>query len=61
MVISSSLLAVHVQVSGPVSDLHAGVDGGVGNEPLMDLMGVLAALLDVRGMISIARVFTFSL
>lgn len=36
-----------MQVTGPSHDLHSGVDGGVGNEPLMDLMGVVASLLDV--------------
>jgi hypothetical protein len=36
------------QVSGPEHDLHSGIDGGVGNEPLMDLMGVVSGLLDVR-------------
>ncbi len=34
------------QVSGPPHDLHAGVDGGVGNEPLMDLMAVTSQLLN---------------
>ena len=34
------------QVSGPVHDLHAGVDGGVGNEPLMDVMAVLSGLVN---------------
>lgn len=34
------------QVSGPPHDLHAGVDGGVGNEPLMDLMAITSQLLN---------------
>ena len=33
-------------MSGPPHDLHAGVDGGVGNEPLMDLMAVTSQLLN---------------
>ena len=38
---------MYVQVLGSGHDLHSGVDGGVGNEPLMDLMAVVSGLLEV--------------
>ncbi|KAI9144806.1 hypothetical protein BKA69DRAFT_1025508 [Paraphysoderma sedebokerense] len=35
-----------VEVSGPEQDLHSGVDGGTVSEPLLDLIKILAGLLD---------------
>ncbi|CAL8463359.1 g2893 [Coccomyxa elongata] len=40
------MIAAAVEVKGPARDLHSGNDGGVFNEPLADLMKVLASLVD---------------
>ena len=37
------------------TDLHTGIDGGAVVEPLNDLLGVLATLVDSRGMVLIPR------
>ncbi|EIE27434.1 Zn-dependent exopeptidase [Coccomyxa subellipsoidea C-169] len=40
------MIAAAVEVKGPARDLHSGNEGGVFNEPLADLMKVLASLVD---------------
>ena len=42
------LLQLRVGVSGPVRDLHSGVDGGVVREPLVDLAAVVASLTEAK-------------
>jgi Cys-Gly metallodipeptidase DUG1 len=42
-----------VTVSGPTTNLHSGVDGGVINEPMMDLMTILSAIVDSDGKVTI--------
>ena len=42
---------MEVRVCGPKRNLHSGVDGGAVVEPLNDLVGVLATLVDSRGMV----------
>lgn len=38
------MINVSIQVSGPEKDLHSGNDGGVFNEPIQDLLKLLAGL-----------------
>jgi hypothetical protein len=40
-----------VRVHGPKRNLHSGIDGGAVVEPLNDLLGILATLVDSRGMV----------
>lgn len=40
------MIALSIEVTGPVRDLHSGNDGGVFNEPMTDLLAVLATLTD---------------
>jgi Cys-Gly metallodipeptidase DUG1 len=42
-----------VEISGPGQDLHSGVFGGTAQEPMTDLVRVLAALVDTDGKIQI--------
>jgi len=42
-----------VEISGPGQDLHSGVFGGTAQEPMTDLMRVLASLVDTDGKIQI--------
>ena len=42
-----------VTISGPGQDLHSGVFGGTAQEPMTDLMRVLASLVDTNGKIQI--------
>lgn len=42
---------LEVRVQGPKRNLHSGIDGGAVVEPLNDLVGVLATLVDSRGMV----------
>jgi Cys-Gly metallodipeptidase DUG1 len=42
-----------VEISGPGQDLHSGVFGGTAQEPMTDLMRVLASLVDTHGNIQI--------
>ncbi|KAH8911728.1 CNDP dipeptidase [Coniochaeta sp. PMI_546] len=42
-----------VEVSGPGADLHSGVFGGTAQEPMTDLVRVLATLVDTDGKIQI--------
>ena len=42
-----------VEIKGPGQDLHSGVFGGTAQEPMTDLMRVLAALVDTEGRILI--------
>ena len=42
-----------VEIKGPGQDLHSGVFGGTAQEPMTDLMRVLAALVDTEGKILI--------
>ncbi|KAI1003067.1 Cys-Gly metallodipeptidase [Podosphaera aphanis] len=42
-----------VEISGPGRDLHSGVFGGTAQEPLTDLVRVLATLVDTNGKIQI--------
>jgi acetylornithine deacetylase/succinyl-diaminopimelate desuccinylase-like protein len=45
------IIQIEVRVQGPKRNLHSGVDGGAVVEPLNDLLGVLATLVDSRGMV----------
>ncbi|GMH45158.1 hypothetical protein BSKO_13115 [Bryopsis sp. KO-2023] len=40
------MISMKVTVTGPKRDLHSGNDGGVFNEPLVDLVRILATLVD---------------
>lgn len=42
-----------VEISGPGQDLHSGVFGGTAQEPMTDLVRVLATLVDTNGKIQI--------
>ncbi|EAA28142.2 Zn-dependent exopeptidase [Neurospora crassa] len=42
-----------VEVSGPGADLHSGVFGGTAQEPMTDLVRILASLVDTDGKIQI--------
>ncbi|KAI1806776.1 hypothetical protein F4811DRAFT_509163 [Daldinia bambusicola] len=42
-----------VEISGPGADLHSGVFGGTAQEPMTDLVRVLASLVDTHGKILI--------
>lgn len=42
-----------VEISGPGQDLHSGVFGGTAQEPMTDLVRVLASLVDTNGKILI--------
>lgn len=42
-----------VEISGPGADLHSGVFGGTAQEPMTDLVRVLASLVDTNGKILI--------
>ncbi|KAK3326981.1 hypothetical protein B0T19DRAFT_449442 [Cercophora scortea] len=42
-----------VEISGPGADLHSGVFGGTAQEPMTDLVRVLASLVDTDGVIQI--------
>ena len=42
-----------VEISGPGADLHSGVFGGTAQEPMTDLVRVLASLVDTDGKIQI--------
>lgn len=42
-----------VEISGPAQDLHSGVYGGTVQEPMTDLVRVLASLVDTKGKIQI--------
>lgn len=42
-----------VEISGPAADLHSGVFGGTAQEPMTDLVRVLASLVDTHGKILI--------
>ena len=42
-----------VEISGPGQDLHSGVFGGTAEEPMTDLVRVLASLVDTNGKIKI--------
>lgn len=42
-----------VEISGPGQDLHSGVFGGTAEEPMTDLVRVLASLVDTSGKIQI--------
>ncbi|RDA92514.1 hypothetical protein CP533_4206 [Ophiocordyceps camponoti-saundersi (nom. inval.)] len=42
-----------IEVSGPGADLHSGVFGGTAQEPMTDLIRVLASLVDTDGKIQI--------
>lgn len=42
-----------VEISGPAADLHSGVFGGTAQEPMTDLVRVLASLVDTHGTIQI--------
>ncbi|MCJ1312145.1 hypothetical protein MMC25_005819 [Agyrium rufum] len=42
-----------VEISGPGQDLHSGVFGGTAQEPMTDLVRVLASLVDTHGKIQI--------
>ena len=45
-----------VHVSGPGQDLHSGVFGGTAQEPMTDLVRVLASLVDTHGRIQVAGI-----
>lgn len=47
------MIALSVEVRGPVRDLHSGNEGGVFSEPLADLNKVLASLVDSRNNICV--------
>lgn len=42
---------LEARVQGPKRNLHSGIDGGAVVEPLNDLVGLLATLVDSRGMV----------
>lgn len=42
-----------IEISGPGQDLHSGVFGGTAQEPMTDLVRVLASLVDTNGIIRI--------
>jgi Cys-Gly metallodipeptidase DUG1 len=42
-----------IEISGPGQDLHSGVFGGTAQEPMTDLVRVLASLVDTNGKIQI--------
>lgn len=44
------VIELHVSVSGAQRNLHSGVDGGAIIEPVADLVGILATLVDCHGM-----------
>jgi len=46
---------LEVKVQGPKRNLHSGIDGGAVVEPLNDLIGIMATLVDSRGMVGSAR------
>lgn len=46
-----------VTVSGPGQDLHSGVFGGTAQEPMTDLVRVLATLVDTDGRIKIPGIY----
>ena len=45
-----------LSISGPGQDLHSGVFGGTAQEPMTDLVRVLASLVDTNGEIQIAGI-----
>jgi len=45
------LICLDVAVTGPERDLHSGNDGGVFNEPMLDLVNVISTLVDGRNSI----------
>ena len=47
------MVQLSVEVDGPERDVHSGVDGGVFNEPMSDLVKVLASLVDSQNKILI--------
>ncbi|RKF72331.1 Cys-Gly metallodipeptidase dug1 [Golovinomyces cichoracearum] len=42
-----------LEISGPAQDLHSGVFGGTAQEPMTDLVRILASLVDTKGNIQI--------
>jgi hypothetical protein len=47
-----------VEVDGPLSDLHSGLEGGVSHEPLQDLCALLGSLVDgATGCISVPGIY----
>ncbi|KAH9900323.1 peptidase family M20/M25/M40 [Xylariomycetidae sp. FL2044] len=46
-----------VEISGPGADLHSGVFGGTAQEPMTDLVRVLASLVDTDGRIQIPGIY----
>ncbi|KAL2158287.1 hypothetical protein VTH06DRAFT_4608 [Thermothelomyces fergusii] len=43
----------NIEISGPSADLHSGVFGGTVQEPMTDLVQIMAALVDTNGKIKI--------
>ncbi|KAJ2785229.1 hypothetical protein H4R18_000680 [Coemansia javaensis] len=47
----------HLVVEGPGADLHSGVFGGTVHEPMVDLVQLLASLVDSKGRIQVAGIY----
>ena len=47
----------HPQLSGPSHDLHSGIDGGIIQEPMVDLMKLLGSLTDDAGRVQVNGFF----
>lgn len=47
------MISLNVEVHGPERDLHSGNDGGVFNEPMVDLVKVLSTLVDSHNNIQV--------
>ncbi|KAJ2801984.1 hypothetical protein H4R20_003454 [Coemansia guatemalensis] len=47
----------HLQVEGPGADLHSGVFGGTVHEPMVDLVHLLAKLVDNKGRIQVPGIY----
>ncbi|KAJ1807437.1 hypothetical protein LPJ77_003013 [Coemansia sp. RSA 2523] len=47
----------HLQVEGPGADLHSGVFGGTVHEPMVDLVHLLAKLVDNSGRIQVPGIY----
>lgn len=51
------VLRALVRISAPRADQHSGVDGGAEREPMMDMIKLLASLLDGEGRVSLPHFY----
>ena len=51
--VKKGLLEFEVSVSGPARELHSGIDGGLVQEPMLDLVQLLATLAEPGGKLKV--------